>query len=224
MFRKLTVNLLAVACIGVVSGCKADFMVDLYSSDAFVEENVDTPAIMKVEIPTCSDRKEHEGKILSLFDSSAKAKVTGCEEQGMNSLMVVSVSAEIATKNSSRDLIIFRDVVDKNVEINNIKYEVVGIKPVLGSSFLSRVKSLMEENFQTLEYNNIKFEVVLNNDEREDILLTAYRLWVDGEPYESYRRKALSRRQKITLTFPNITSDLVLKGKMPVVAYIYRKK
>jgi hypothetical protein len=199
-------------------------MVDLYSSDAFVKGNVDTPAIMKVEIPTCSDRKEHESKILSLFDNSAKAKVTGCEEQGMNSLMVVSVTAEIATNTSSRDLIIFREVVDNDLEINNIKYQVVGIKPVLGSSFLSRIKSLMEENFQTLDYDNIKFEVVLNNDEREDILLTAHQLWVDGDPYQSYKRKALSRRQKVTLTFPNITSDLVLKGKMPVVAYIYRKK
>tara|TARA_A100001037_G_C14996609_1_gene565035 strand:- start:142 stop:816 length:675 start_codon:yes stop_codon:yes gene_type:complete len=224
MVRKLTLNVLAVACIGVLCGCKADFMVDLYSSDAFVEENVDTPAIMKVEIPTCSDRKEHESKILSLFEKNSKAKITGCEEQGMTSLMVVSVSAEIATNTSSRDLMIFRAVSENDIEINNINYEVVGIRPALSPNFLSRVNSLMEENFQTLDYNNIKFEVVLNNDEREDILLSATQLWVDGDPYESYKRKPLSRRQKVTLTFPNITSDLVLKGKMPVVAWIGRKK
>lgn len=224
MFRKLTLNLLAIACTGVLFGCKTDFIVDLYSSDAFVEENVDTPAIMKVEIPTCSDRKEYESKIISLFDNSSKAKITGCEEQGMNSLIVVSVSAEIATNTSSRDLIIFRQKLENDLEINNIKYEVVGIKPVLGTSFLSRVKSLMEDNYQTLEYDNVKFEIVLNNDGREDILLTAHQLWVDGDPYETYRRTALPRRQKLILTFPNITSDLVLRGKMPVVAYIYRRK
>ena len=82
----------------------------------------------------------------------------------------------------------------------------------------------MQENMQTLSYDNIKFEIALNNDERKEVFVTSYNLWVDGEPFEVYRRQALERRKKIKLTFSNLTSDLILRNKMPVAAYVARLK
>ena len=73
------------------------------------------------------------------------------------------------------------------------------------------------------QYNKIDaFEILINNDEKGDILVTAYQLWVDGEPFESFRRQPLSRRGTYKLKFSNLVSDLILNHQMPIVAYIYR--
>ena len=203
--------------------CKSEFLVEAYVSDAFLDENINTPASMKVEIPSCASQSEYEGKIISLFDSTSNAKILGCEEKGMESFMVVSLDAEMATETSKRDLILFRESFG-DLEIDGTLYEVMALKPVISGDFLQRVNSLMEENMQTLSYENVKFEIALNNDERGDAIITAYNLWVDGKPFQNYRRRFLKRRGKITLTFSNLTSDLILQNKMPIVTFVGRLK
>ena len=47
---------------------------------------------------------------------------------------------------------------------------------LISGDFLQRVNSLMEENMQTL-FMKI-FEIA-----REDAIITAYNLWVDGRPF-----------------------------------------
>ena len=136
--------------------------------------------------------------------------------------MVVSLDAEMATETSKRDLILFRESFG-DLEIDGTLYEVMALKPVISGDFLERVNSLMEENMQTLSYENVKFEIALNNDEREDAIITAYNLWVDGKPFQNYRRQFL-KRGKITLTFSNLTSDLILQNKMPIVTFVGRLK
>lgn len=207
----------------VLVACKSEFLVEAYVSDAFLDENINTPASMKVEIPSCGSQSEYEGKIISLFDSTSNAKILGCEEKGMESFMVVSLDAEMATETSKRDLILFRESFG-DLEIDGTLYEVMALKPVISGDFLQRVNSLMEENMQTLSYENVKFEIALNNDEREDAIITAYNLWVDGKPFQNYRRQFLKRRGKITLTFSNLTSDLILQNKMPIVTFVGRLK
>ena len=207
----------------VLVACKSEFLVEAYVSDAFLEENINTPASMKVEIPSCGSQSEYEGKIISLFDSTSNAKILGCEEKGMESFMVVSLDAEMATETSKRDLILFRESFG-DLEIDGTLYEVMVLKPVISGDFLQRVNSLMEENMQTVSYENVKFEIALNNDEREDAIITAYNLWVDGKPFQNYRRQFLKRRGKITLTFSNLTSDLILQNKMPIVTFVGRLK
>ena len=206
-----------------LAACKSEFLVEAYVSDAFLDENINTPASMKVEIPSCGSQSEYEGKILSLFDSTSNAKILGCEEEGMEAFMVVSLDAEMATETSKRDLILFRESFG-DLEIEEKLYEVMALKPVISGDFLQRVNSLMEENMQTLSYENVKFEIALNNDEREDAIITAYNLWVDGRPFQNYRRQFLKRRGKITLTFSNLTSDLILQNKMPIVTFVGRLK
>lgn len=207
----------------VLVACKSEFLVEAYVSDAFLDENINTPASMKVEIPSCGSQSEYEGKIISLFDSTSNAKILGCEERGMESFMVVSLDAEMATETSKRDLILFRESFG-DLEIDGTLYEVMALKPVISGDFLQRVNSLMEENMQTVSYENVKFEIALNNDEREDAIITAYNLWVDGKPFQNYRRQFLKRRGKITLTFSNLTSDLILQNKMPIVTFVGRLK
>lgn len=205
----------------ILGGCKTEFSVDAFVSDTFSDENLDTPAVMLVEIPTCEQKSEYEGKILALFDSSSAAKISGCETKGMNSMMAVSLNAEMSSVESNKDLILFRDQID-NMEIDGINYEIRGLKPVISKEFLTRVDSLMQENLQTLSYEDIKFEISINNDEKGDIFVTAYQLWVDGEPFERFQRQPLSRRGTYKLKFSNLVSDLILNHRMPTVVYIAR--
>jgi len=160
--------------------------------------------------------------VLALFDAGSKAKIVGCEEQGMNSMLVVSIAAEIATENSSRDIILFRENAD-NVEQEGQTFEVRGLKPLISPNFLARVNSLMQENMQSLSYEKITIQFSLNNDERENVLITSSNLWVNGNPYQRFYRQELQRREKIELTFSNVMSDLVIRGEQPLAVYVYRK-
>lgn len=223
---KLSSIFKGVAFLGMtitIIGCKSDFHIDVYSSDLFLNENVDTPAQMMVEIPTCSDRTDYEKKVLALFDSASKAEVVGCEEQGMNSMLVVSIAAEISTEESSRDVILFRQNAD-DVEQDGQTYEVRGLKPMISPNFLARVNSLMQENMQSLSYEKITVRFSVNNDERENVLITGTNLWVNGNPHQQYYRQELERREKIELTLSNVMSDLMIRGEQPLAVYVYRKK
>ena len=69
-----------------LAACKSEFLVEAYVSDAFLDENINTPASMKVEIPSCGSQSEYEGKILSLFDSTSNAKILGVKKREWNPL------------------------------------------------------------------------------------------------------------------------------------------
>ena len=123
--------------------CKANFLMDAYSSDIFLDENVVTPAQMKVEISSCTsdDRAKHEQKVLALFASSSVAKIIDCQREGMNSFLLVSINAEIASETSNSDLILFREPTGE-IEYDGEMYQQVGIKPVISEKFLQRVDGL----------------------------------------------------------------------------------
>ena len=77
----------------------------------------------------------------------------------------------------------------------------------------------MEENLQKLEYDNIKFEIELNNDTSGTVLYTTNYAWVDGQPFARRNKQPLKRRENAVFTFPNVTSDLVLQGQQPIVLW-----
>ena len=209
----------------LLSACNSDFKIDIFSSDFFLSENVKTPAEMAVGIPSCkSERLEkYKTQILSMFATNSNAKVVGCERRGMDSMLLVSIDAEIASETSNADVILFRkNFPDLTHEDKN--YEVRGVSPMLSANFIQRVKSMMKSNMQRLNYDSVSLAVTLNNDGREDLLVTGYNLWVNGEPKERFRREKLSRRQKLDLRFSNITSDLILRGSAPIIFFVAQQK
>jgi hypothetical protein len=209
----------------LMSACKNDFVVDVFSSDLFADENLVTPAIMKVQIPSCDsdDRAEYERQVLGLFESISRAKITGCEDEGMNSMLIVSFSAELVSETSDRDVILVRESLG-DVEHENVSYETKAIRPVIKDSFLQRIELLLQENYQSLSYDDVKIELVINNDEKNEIMASAFNVWVDGNPIENYYRQKIRRRQKVTVLFSNVVSDLILQGKRPLTVLVYRPK
>ena len=208
-------------CLLLVA-CKTEVNVDVYVSDAFLDDKISIPAIMKFEIPSCSSGAEYEVKILALFSDESAAKISECLEQGMDSFLVVSLAAEMASDQSARDLVIFREKIDESVRKGNKEYEVRGLKLSLNSAFLTRVNSMLAENFQSLTYEDVEIEIKINNDERAESLVTGYGLWVDGVPYQVYRQQTLKRREAVTLRLSDLSTDLILKQEMQSIAYVYR--
>lgn len=216
--RSFNIAVVLIAFSTLMAACRTDFYVETFVSDLFLSETLETPAKMKVEIPTCSDREEYEPKILALFSSDSNAKITDCVNEGMNSLLVVSLTASVSTEGSTADLTLFRQPAG-DLEVDGVNYTWMGVKPSIHPDFIQRVRMLMEENLQSLEYDNIKFEIELNNDTRGTILYSTNFAWVDGQPFAARRKQPLNRRENAVFTFPNVTSDLVLQNKQPVVLY-----
>ena len=216
--RVLKTAFILFAFYTLLTACRTDFYVETFASDLFLSETLETPAKMKVEITTCGDSEEYEPKILALFSPDSKAKITDCVEEGMNSMLVVSLTAVVATEGSTADLTLFREP-SGDLEVDGVNYTWMGVKPSIHPDFIRRVRMLMEENLQSLEYDNIKFEIELNNDTRGTILYSTNFAWVDGQPFAARRKQPLDRRENAVFTFPNVTSDLVLQNLQPVVLY-----
>lgn len=202
----------------LLAACRTDFYVETFVSDLFLAEAVETPAKMKVEIPSCGDREEYEPKILALFQDDSKAKITDCVDEGMNSMLVVSMTALVSTEGSPADLTLFRESFGES-EVEGVNYTWMGVKPSINPDFIKRVQMLMEENLQSLKYENIKLEIELNNDTRGSILYSTNFAWVDGQPFTARHRQPLGRRENAVFTFPDVTSDLVLQNQQPLVLY-----
>ena len=223
MIVKKTIQLLIVLCL--LSACNSDFKIDVFSSDFFLTDNLKTPAEMAVGIPSCTSERleKYKTEIIAMFSSDSNAKVVGCESRDMNPMLIVSLDAEIASETSNADLILFRKSFP-DLTHENKNYEVRGVRPMLSANFVQRVKSMMENNMQSLTYDKFSLGINLNKDGREDLLVTGYNLWVNGEPKEQYRRAMLPRRQKLDLRFSNITSDLILRGDAPTIFFIGQQK
>ena len=209
----------------VLSSCKTDFSVDTYTSDFFIEDNVETIATMSVEIPSCNSEKieEYKEEFLSLFSNNSNAKIVDCKQEGMTDYLVAQISADITSQGSDKDLVLIR-LQQTEKEIEGVTYSIRGLSAALNKDFLTRVNTLMEKNYQKLKYENLKFELKLINDSKKDISYTARYVWVNNEPYIEKFREILKNRDKITIRTNNVVNALILNHKQPLLLYLYQKK
>lgn len=217
--------LLALVLCGVLCSCKTDFLFDVYTSDIFLEEKIKTSAQVAFEVSSCNSERLEERKeeVLKLFSLDSNPKVVGCEEHGMNSMLLVSTNAEIVSNSPSADFSLVR-VTSPDLKQESKAYETRGIRLVISERFLRKSKEMMKENMQTLSYDKIKIKIFVSNDEADDVIVSGNNLWVNGEPFENYNRQKLSRRQKIKLEFSDVTNALILNRKSPVGFYVGRRK
>ena len=220
-------NAFALIAAVSLSACRTDFLVDIYSSDLFIDESVSTPAEMKFQITSwdSDDRSEYERKTLALFATQSNPKMIGCEEIGMTSLLVVAFDAEILSPGtrSYADVTLTRQRFDDE-RVDGDTYGVVGLVPTINPDFLQRVDALLSENYTSMSYEDLNVGLVLNNDERNTVFAQASDVWVDGKPYQNYDFKPLKRRQRIGLRYSYLFSDLLLRGDRPIAIKIYREK
>ena len=207
------------AAMAVLSACKTDVILEVFASDFFIDENISTPAQMKIPIPTCGELSDYEDSILAIFTDVSDAKIAGCEEEGYDSVVLVSLFAEIASGNSYYDLALFRS---PPIEYDGQSY--VSLSLAANSEFITRILALMEDNFLSLSYEDLSLEVELSNDTRGDILAGAAYAWVDGVPYENFSPQVMSHRDKLLVKYPSIFSDLLLREGQPTLIYVSTPK
>ena len=225
MFRKSINYIIPLLSILVLYSCKTDFSIDTYTSDFFIEDNVETTATMSVEIPSCDSEKieEYREEFLSLFSNNANAKIIDCKKEGLTDFLVAQLSADIASKSSDKDLVIFR-IKESDKTIEDITYSITRVTASLNKNFLNRVNMLMEKNFQKLKFENISFELNLINDSKKDINYTARYVWVNNEPYLEKFRETIKNREKIIIRTNNLVNELILNHKQPVILFLYEPK
>ena len=207
---------MTIACFcGIfLTACTTNIRVDAYSSDIFIGENINVPVQMEIEILSCY---EDNTEVLTLFKSASNAKIIGCEENIMDSILTVSFHAEMTSGESSRDMVLVR----KN--ISDETYELWEIKLGFGHNFIARAERLMEDNFESLTEATVNVEIIVKNDERNQIVVIGSNLWVDGEPHVSFE-KWITKRQELTLEFSDVTSAVMRRGDVITAFIIGRKK
>ncbi|MGB1026474.1 MAG: DUF7424 family protein [Rhodospirillaceae bacterium] len=159
-------------CSTILMSCKTDISVETYASDVFLDENAETPAVVKVEITSCEKQGEYGGKILALFNENSAAKIVGCEKDGIRSMLVIGLTAELASQTSSYDLVLFRDLSQEDQEQDGQRYGIRGVAPTLSQNFLTRLNAFMKQNHQTLSYSDVVIDLTLFNDTKEDLLMS----------------------------------------------------
>lgn len=195
-----------------LAGCRVDFSSELYTRDILGTETLRFPALLEVEVPTCnaSDRPEYEREILSVFSGSSEAAVTGCRNDSLTSLLQVEFKGEVASSESSADLVMFRGQNDAGQTY---------LMPDLNKNFVNRVNQVFEDNFQELTFENVDIAFEIHNDLDQTIEYFLQSGWVNGEPGQ-YIEGQLDRREKISVRTPDIISELTLKGKQPIVIFL----
>lgn len=213
------INSLLLLTLLLLSGCKTIITSDIYSRDALSGKNLEFPAEILIEIPSCtSDRIEkYKQDILALFSESSKPKIADCINQGMDSFIKVKIVGLIATDSSNYDVTLFR--YKKSKPINDSE---IGIKTILSPKFLTRVKNFADNNMTRIDYDDLVLRLNIHNDSDTPIEIYADGGWVDGSPVQ-YHSQIINRREKAIFTAPNNISDLVLKQKQPIALWMNLK-
>jgi len=222
-YKNKILNFLYLFIFLSISSCRTDFIVDTYTSDYFFNENVVTTAQVAVEIPSCNSEKieEYKSDFLLLFSKDSNAKLVDCKSEGFSDYLVAQITAEMATNTSNKDIVLWRKS-QGSMDIDGKKYEVMGLQPDLHKDFLKRINNLLEDNYETLDADDMKFMLVLNNDERGEVLVSSNQVWVDGEPKLNYYRQPLQRRDKITIRFNNLVNELIIRREPVINIFVYR--
>ena len=197
----------------LISACRVDVTADLYSEDLLESnENILFPAKLEVEILSCSssDRADTEADLLSIFSSKSDAKIIGCREDGLTSLLGVGFDGEIASEESEADLVIFRNTNDANDN-----YFTASLNP----NFKNRVDRLLSDNMQDLDPRNLTLRINLRHDIDSSSNLFMISGWIDGNSGQ-YITETLQKRDARNLQLSNVVSDMVLEDKQPLIFFL----
>ena len=211
----MIVRTFGIVLCALLTGCQIQFNSEIYAQDVFSDENLTFPAQLKLEINSCTSgtRSKTDNAVLALFSSVAKAKIRGCEEVGMNSMLAVDFAAQLASTPSEYDLVLLRErAEDGSVEL----------RMSLDSTFLSRVRSLLKENHQSLDYDDVSIRFTLHNDERNPVSVSIISGWLNGQAGQ-HLTTTLNRREKVEILSSNVVSALTLKEQNPLILVLRKE-
>lgn len=196
----------------LLSGCKFTVSSDLYVADLFSDQNIEFPAQMRIEVPSCTSSRlsEIEQQVLSLFSQVSQAKISGCTDEGFDSYLNVAFSGEFANETSTYDLFFFR-----HISPNGYYH----VKPVLNPTFLERARTFASSNYQSIDYDDLIMKITVHNDHRDTVEVNFDAGWIDDRP-QQWSSNEIGRRQQLEYTAPNVYSAMILQGDAPHMLFI----
>lgn len=202
----------------LVSGCKANLLVELYSSDLrsvdTAKTGLTTPAIMEFQIPSADECDKYAAQIVALMKEVVQHfKPQGCLTRELESFLKAEVQSPIVPNMSSWEEsgALVGVVVDKGsvvVTLNRSKFEVLNTR-------------MQGEYLRTLNLADSTVTVIVNNDERETQKYETRGALVNGEPiYHEGKDIEVPRRGKAKIELSNVGSAFLAKnGYAPVVTF-----
>jgi hypothetical protein len=199
-------------CVALLPGCKVDIQGELYAQDLLAQQVLEFPAQMSFEVPSCrsEQRPQYERQMLLLYAESSRARVAGCREMGMDSMVVVDFRGEIASRDSDADLVVLREALDTGQTVLRLR---------MHPRFIARVESLQKSNHQRLRPERLTVGFDLHNDHPTPVVLNVRDVWVNGKPTQAAKLE-LQRRDKVTLGMSNVFSSLIVNGGAPFIGMI----
>jgi hypothetical protein len=203
----------SVILVMFLSGCKTIVTSNIYTEDVFSDENTEVPVEMKLEVSSCTGEHLEEAKtdVLALFSSTSNAAIAGCESEGFDSFLLISIVGTMASENAQSDVIIFRRSFTDSSEI--------GLAVVLSPNFLNRVNNLASSSMQTISHDDFEFIFNIHNDSGTEIEVYSDLGWLNGEASLD-RTSVIKKRKILEYKTSDVISALILEQKQPVVLWV----
>ncbi len=222
-------GLITLFIIFLLSACRIDVTTEIYIrdvKDVFYGGHNDlwTPAIIKIGVSSCDDKKELDQVFQSIQRYFEKLKNKSCDTQGVDSLMVMGAELPLSNdkkKWKQRTQSVLGVYIDESL-IHKDKDPVVHF--VLDRERFAELNKIVEDKF----YGNLDFEesnltFVVNNDDRKDDYIRVADALVDGQPIINESVFKVSRREKLDIKPSNVRRRFFsINGIIPVFDILER--
>lgn len=207
--------LAAIAFLILLSGCKTNLTLDVYSSDLSKvgKDSLTTPGMLAIEIPSSKECEKYSKQIGEMMKDLVKNfEPRGCKDVEMESFLNAAIEVPIVAGfeawKSERTL--FGVVLQEYPSMKG--WTAVAVAMNL-EAYKALNKRMDREFHQTLKIEKSKVTVIFHNDGRAEQRFGAGFVFVDGLPVAS-AEIPLKRRSKATIELSNVHSALLsTKGK-----------
>lgn len=222
MFTQIPARFLLLSLL-FAAGCKNELIIDLKPLEVFDEtSNISTPARLKVKVLNCSSdmTKKLERELPKLFNEFSRPSKPRCEKVRKNGAIFLDFQAEIATKNSSADVIIGRSS-GEIYKDGDTYYEPKHLFLVFSADFRERFENLLEEVEYKFDEDHFFISFVLEDDGPARI--KAWNVFGNGDPLTTLDEWMLPNRF-MTVQPSNVATMQALEGRdNPILISIERQ-
>ena len=221
--KKLCMYFLVFSSLTLLSGCKFNFISNLYVPDlrkvASNEHTVImTPATFEVEIPSKDDCAEFSTKLTELMsDLISDISPKGCVDRGFETYLLMEAEIPIVNgfakwleSTSMFGILMFENNLGFSISLmNNLdKYKILNNR-------------LSKEYHQTFDISKSTLTIVLNSSLNEEVVLMQD-VFVNRKPVDRYLEYPLKRRTRVEIILSNVASSH-LESEGSAFAFILKK-
>ena len=203
-----------------LASCQINIWAEIFVTNVFSNKPASSIVDIEIEVTSCEQIDSFGPQILNLFNDLSEAEIVDCEMRGFESFVIISSRFEIASDNSSYDIIFFREKY-ADEEINGVTHRALGLKPLINPVFVKKLNGFFEERNQSFDPEKLTIELELRNDDT-DILVSGSFIWVNNDPTAFLAKEKLPLGKIMRIKLSNAHSALAASGKQEPAVFLYR--